>query len=93
MRFEGGTFGEGKFIVDGGVFINCKFSRTILVYKGGPPPNFDHCSFDDVRWFFDESAGNTLQLLRGLYASPFKGMVEKMFEFVTGNLDHPGQPE
>jgi len=88
VKFEDVTFDGGRVSVDGSSFERCVFNATVLVYSGGEFPAFSHCSFNGTNWFFDGPAGNTVQLIRDLYQSPFKPMVERMVEFITGAHNH-----
>ena len=56
----------GEHHVDGNIYINCQFQSARLVYKGGVPPGFDRCAFDDANIVFDEAAGRTLAFLRAM---------------------------
>ena len=53
--------------LDGKEFHNCTFAKCRLVYRGGGVPALVTCRFDRCSWEFEDAAGRTLELLRGLY--------------------------
>lgn len=63
----------GLVLLDGGRFENCRFRKAVLVYRGGPPPSIDGCSFEGVSFRFDDAAARTLALLKAMSA-PSSGL-------------------
>ena len=59
------TFGQGEIVdSDGRVFSQCHFAGAQLRYAGGELPVFDDCTFESVRWYFQDAALRTIQLLQ-----------------------------
>ncbi|HWW12733.1 MAG TPA: hypothetical protein VN018_09460 [Brevundimonas sp.] len=56
----------GVQALDGNTYINCTFSNARLVYKGGFPPGFGNCAFEDTEFVFDDAAGRTLGFLKAM---------------------------
>lgn len=52
--------------VDGHVYVDCRFRRARLNYRGGEPPRFDNCAFEDSRFSFHDQAAQTLTFLRAM---------------------------
>lgn len=57
---------SGDVQIDGGHFVNVVFKNAQLLYDGGKAPTFENCTFDNSRFTFRESAGNTLIFLRAM---------------------------
>lgn len=55
---------SGDLQVEGQNYINCQFSGARLIYRGGTPPGFANCAFDDSNFVFEGAAGQTLNFLR-----------------------------
>ena len=55
---------EGQFEVDGHRFERCTFRDAVLVYRGGPKPDFRKCNLVRSIFAFEGPAGNTLTLLQ-----------------------------
>lgn len=64
---RGTAFLDAIEIIDGKTYERCTFTRCRIVYKGGPLPLIDGCSFDDCTWDLEESATRTLDYLRSIY--------------------------
>ena len=62
--YENKEFKETTIFLDANSFHSCKFDRCTLVYQGGPIPEFNHCIFGKVEFYFDGPASNTLEILR-----------------------------
>ena len=58
-------FSKKKMILSR-VLDNIDFKDAELTYDGGRPPAFNNCRFDNARFTFRESAGNTLLFLRAM---------------------------
>ena len=57
---------SGVVALDSNSFDNIDFNDVELTYDGGRPPSFNNCRFNDARFTFRESAGNTLLFLRAM---------------------------
>lgn len=57
---------SGVIALDSNSFDNIDFKDAELTYDGGRPPAFNNCRFDNARFTFRESAGNTLMFLRAM---------------------------
>lgn len=59
--------------VDGNNYSHCAFSNVVLIYRGGPPPSFNSCKFNETNFAFRGHAGNTVNFLRAM-ANPNSGL-------------------
>lgn len=57
---------SGVVALDSNSFDNIDFNEAELTYDGGKPPAFNNCRFNNARFTFRESAGNTLMFLRAM---------------------------
>lgn len=57
---------SGVVALDSNSFDNIDFKDAGLTYDGGRPPAFNNCRFDNARFTFRKSAGNTLLFLRAM---------------------------
>jgi len=59
------TFGQESVETDGKSFTGCTFESTVLIYRGGPHPFFDRCTFGpNNSWSFLGPALKTIQFLQ-----------------------------
>ncbi len=80
---EGESFGVQRIIVDGKKFINCKFNKTELVFKGESDLSIVGCSLTNVSYTFSGPAERTLKILKTLYKTPeFRPMIDNTFEAI-----------
>ncbi len=78
---EGESFGVQRILVDGKRFVNCKFRKTELVFRGEASSSIEGCSFEKIGLTFDGPAATTIKILEGLYAEPrFRPFIENTFE-------------
>lgn len=56
----------GAVTLDGSIFINVDFNDAELTYKGGVPPGFDNCRFNNSTFSLVGAAGNTVNFLRSM---------------------------
>ena len=80
MQFHNSTFAHAIVALDGNDYDHCDFRHCILVYRGGTPPRFAHCSFLQSPFRFEDAAGNTLSFMASLYHGGFKTYVEQTFK-------------
>ncbi len=73
-------------LIDGVTFVDCEFKNAQLVFKGVQPPSFVNCRFTQSRFVFEDNAGTTVNLLRGMLR-PETGMRG----FVTGMMPEIGR--
>ncbi len=57
---------SGELALDGNTFIDVQFKDAELVYRGGTPPAFDRCRFDQATFSFRDQGGNTLMFLNAM---------------------------
>jgi hypothetical protein len=77
-------FNHETVALDGEQFADCEFRGCRLVFRGGEPPRFDDCSFDDCDWRFEDAAANTLAHLKVVWAAGGKAPVQAMIKAITG---------
>lgn len=70
--------------LDGEEFRDCTFRNCLFVYRGGPPPTLDNCSFYGFTMGFDGAAGQTLKLLWQLYHGGFQSVIESTLNNIRG---------
>ena len=93
MRYENKHFVNQKVDLDGNGFINCKFEKCELVFKGIEPCGAaEGCLFLNTTLAFVGPAANTLTMLSNLYAGGFNNFVEKLFENIRSNQPQGGLP-
>ena len=80
MQFHSSSYENDIVELDGNEYDHCDFQHCILVYRGGTPPRFAHCSFLQSPFRFEDAAGNTLSFLASLYHGGFKTDVEQTFK-------------
>ena len=77
---EGESFGVQRILADGKRFVNCKFRRTELVFRGEAGVGIERCVFQGTGFTFDGPAANTVNILTSLYAEPcFRPIIERTF--------------
>ena len=71
--------------VDDTHFLNCHFEKAQLRYAGGPQPQFENCTFDEVGWYFHGAALRTIQLLQVQNKDGYaQEMIDSLFR--SGNI-------
>lgn len=84
LTFRDESF-TGRISIDNKSFEHCSFSKAVLVYAGGAPPQLVDCSFQDVAFEFQDAAGRALAFLQALSAPSsglrdvFKASFPKLF--------------
>lgn len=71
--------------LDGESFSDCEFRECRLIYRGGEPPVFRDCRFDDCEWKFDDAAARTLVHMQRVWAAGGKAQVQAMIKEITGS--------
>jgi hypothetical protein len=77
-------FNHETVALDGERFSSCEFRDCRLVFRGGEPPLFDDCTFDDCDWRFEGAAANTLAHLKEVWAAGGKTTVQALIKTITG---------
>jgi hypothetical protein len=86
MKFKDTEFLEGEVGVDGIAFKNCRFKNSRLIYSGGAQPIFEHCSFENITWGFNNAAENTIRFLRYMSQdNEFRPVAENILLYIGGN--------
>jgi hypothetical protein len=67
MRYDNKTFFQETVEIDGNEYHGCTFSRSRLVYRGGPPVKMVECLIQDARWDLEGAAANTMRFLSDVY--------------------------
>ena len=78
-------FNHETVALDGESFSDCEFKACRLVYRGGEPPHFDGCRFDDCEWRFEDAAANTLAHLKQVWSAGGKATVQALIKEITGS--------
>lgn len=57
---------SGEIALDGETYVDVLFKDARLIYRGGVPPRFQNCAFDESSFSFMDSAAHTLNFLRAM---------------------------
>lgn len=80
---KGESFGVQRIVVDGKRFVNCKFTKTELVFRGEDGVEFKGCSMIDPGFTFSGPAATTGKILKSLYAIPeLRPLIENTFNAI-----------
>jgi hypothetical protein len=82
------TIADKPEIIDGNQYNDCTFDRCKIIYRGGPLPSIESCSFSNCTWHFEEGAERTLIFLKMLY----HGMGEGGPALVDSAIDQIREP-
>jgi len=74
------TFKGIPIHLDGGTFINCKFEKCELIYSAILPVHITKSTFSSCKWTFLGPARLTLDLMRGLYNTGSKELVDQAID-------------
>ena len=77
-------FNHETVALDGEQFSGCEFRGCRLVFRGGEPPSFEDCTFDDCDWRFEDAAANTLAHLKEVWAAGGKTQIQALIKTITG---------
>ena len=77
-------FNHETVALDGERYSGCEFRCCRMVFRGGEPPHFDDCRFDNCDWRFEEAAANTLAHLKIVWAAGGKATVQALIKTMTG---------
>ena len=88
QTIKGESFGVQRIFIDGKHFVNCKFRKTELVYKGEGDSLIENCIFINPGFTFGGSAAATISTLKSMYAAPeLRPLIENTFKNIReGNL-------
>ena len=79
-------FNHETVALDGERYSDCEFRGCRMVYRGGEPPVFDDCQFNDCDWRFEDAAANTLAHMKLVWAAGGKATVQALIKAVTGDI-------
>lgn len=82
-KFDNCKFADKTVALDGNVYINCTFTRCVLVYTGGPLPEIRGGLMEDCTFILDGAAMRTLEFMRALYTTGAKNVVDQMIQSVV----------
>jgi hypothetical protein len=77
-------FNHETVSLDGERYSGCEFRGCRMVYRGGEPPHFDDCRFDDCDWRFEGAAADTLAHLKLVWSAGGKATVQTLIKTITG---------
>ena len=77
-------FNHETVALDGERYSGCEFRGCRMVFRGGEPPHFEDCRFDNCDWRFEEAAANTLAHLKIVWAAGGKATVQALIKTMTG---------
>ncbi len=77
-------FNHETVTLDNQRYADCEFRGCRMVFRGGEPPLFDGCRFDDCDWRFEDAAANTLAHLKLVWGVGGKTTVQSLIKTVTG---------
>jgi hypothetical protein len=77
-------FNHETVALDGECYDGCEFRGCRMVYRGGEPPVFDDCRFDDCDWRFEGAAADTLAHMKLVWGAGGKATVQSLIKAVTG---------
>jgi hypothetical protein len=76
MQYQGKTFRNATVELDGNEFEGCDIQHCTLVYRGGKVPLLANSTVEHCQFTFEDSALNTMILLRLLYHGGFQPVVD-----------------
>jgi hypothetical protein len=77
-------FNHETVSLDGEAYSGCEFRGCRMVYRGGEPPHFEDCRFDNCDWRFEDAAANTLAHLKIVWGAGGKATVQALIKTMTG---------
>lgn len=77
-------FNHETVTLDGERYSGCEFRGCRMVYRGGEPPHFDDCRFDNCDWRFEDAAADTLAHLKVVWGAGGKATVQALIKTMTG---------
>jgi hypothetical protein len=78
------SFNHETVALDDEHFTDCEFRGCRMVYRGGEPPVFEDCRFDDCDWRFEDAAARTLTYMKAVWAAGGKAQVQALIKTITG---------
>ena len=85
MKFKNTAFSNQPIDLDDNEFIECRFEKCNLIYRGGKLPSLVDCSFDEFRISFEHAAADTLSFINALYHGGFKSVIEATFNNIRSD--------
>jgi hypothetical protein len=77
-------FNHETVTLDGERYSGCEFRGCRMVYRGGEPPHFEDCRFDNCDWRFEDAAADTLAHLKIVWGAGGKATVQALIKTITG---------
>lgn len=76
------TFNDLTIHLDGGTYVECRFTNCVLVYSGALPVHMSACSFDGGRFEFGGAAALAINFMTGVHKGGGQGrqIIEETFE-------------
>lgn len=82
-EFKNRSFTEAdELTVDGMLFIDCRFTKTHLIYRGGELPGFSNCQLESCQFSFSDAAARTIGYLAFLQKVGASMVVDAVFDEV-----------
>ena len=69
--------------LDGEAFSDCEFRGCRMVYRGGEPPKFVSCRFDECDWRFEDAAARTIAHMKVVWSAGGKAPVQALIKTIT----------
>jgi hypothetical protein len=69
--------------LDGEAFSDCEFRGCRMVYRGGEPPKFESCRFDECDWRFEDAAARTVAHMKVVWSAGGKAPVQALIKTIT----------
>ena len=57
---------SGEVELDSNHYVNVSFDNATLIYRGGTPPTFKDCQFNQATFSFEGPAGNTIAFVNAM---------------------------
>ncbi|MCG6970302.1 MAG: hypothetical protein LJE85_11090 [Gammaproteobacteria bacterium] len=89
MKYTATKHDGKKVTVDFNEYIDCEFKDCEIIYKGGNPPVFENCRFENCQFSAIDRAENTIGYLSFLYQNMAdtgaKAFVEEQIAKIKGS--------
>jgi hypothetical protein len=97
MEYAGENKTDTTEVIDGNRYVECRFEKCKMIYRGGPIPQISGCHFENCTWHFEDAAERTLLFMRQLYhgmGAGGTGLIEATITMLRQPLppDAEGEP-
>jgi hypothetical protein len=83
------TFKGTTVKLDGSIFDGCAFESCTLVYSGGELPQFNKCSFNNIKFILEGAAARSAAYMRMTYKAGATNVVRDWLpELFVSNTQH-----